>query len=967
MPTKTFPISKDTLLAKSGSTALGGGADPHLPVGYWSGYNFRAALQFALDWTGVTAITSARLYLRTTGQTHVAFGSDPDILIDRLTGSFSENSAKGSADGGSGWSTSPSNYDDVTSWTTSGEATLDVSTSENAWVSVDITDIVTAWAPASIGGGGATNYGIIIRPVTAGSSAETTEFYGQESSYDPYIVLTYVSNTAPNAPTLSSPVGGSRVTDLTPTLAFVHSDPQGDACASYDVQVATDAGLTSLIVNVSGQTSGITGNNIAYTLGDLSAYRGQTLYWRARTVDPSGLVGAWAAVASFKVNSLPSATKTSPASNGLAHVWNLASDLAVWTSGGSHAKARFSWGFSDADGDGQTAYQVRVYDLAAGGSLLYDSGKVASSATQHDSTYALVLGTAYYWTIEVWDAYDESSGESSRTAFKVRWGQAIYEYAPAGGSGSSSWDFTADSPAADTQQAFLFATATGAAGVGRSAWATDIGALTPDAYLNVLVRLSADVTGTQPVLGAMEFSYVGSAIQPDKWSTQATNAADWVLDPSVRRFGTQAFRCRVSTTSGNRYVYPYRNVVGDDVIVQPNTQYTLSAFVRTSAPLASGAALRLMVYPAGSLGTALIDGGADGDDSDSSTTSTAAYSEGWQRLLLTFTTGSGVTRIRPMVHYRHNGSTSGDIFWVDAVKLEEGTVATAWTPGFVGDPVVLDSGGIAVDASAGGIFRLRGAAGGSRDIIDLGDNGLVLGGDIPIRTGASGNVTIGDETVGGLTLELAGGPSGDEGAEFHLNGAGSNTDWYLDNFAGTLRFFTNPGGSVRLTVQDATPHVAVTGDLSVSGAITAETPGVICTAAGTAQTGVAAGTTSSNLAFGTRDFDTGTSYDTTNKRWVVPTGKGGLYVIVAVCNVVNQTAAAGSLVRFACVKNGVSTGLQCEVMGAGGSNVKNSIVGLLVLAAGDTIGFTGGPIINSADVSLSEVMIVRLHAGTIMA
>lgn len=964
MPTKTFAISKDTLLAKTGSTALGGGADPHLPVGYWSGYHFRAALQFALNWTGVTEITSAVLHLKTTGQVHVGFGSSPSCKIDRLTGSFSENSAKGSADGGSGWSTSASNYDDVTSWTTTGEASLSPGTAEGAWKTVDITTIVKAWAPTSIpGGGGATNYGIIIRPTTDGSSSQTTEFYGQESSFDPYIVLTYVSNTAPNAPTLSSPVGGSRVTDITPTLSFVHNDPQGDACASYAVQVATDAAFSGLIVNVSGQTSGISGNNVAYTLGDISAYRGQTLYWRAQTTDPSGLTGAWAAAQSFVVNSLPTVAVSSPASNGLAAITNL-DDPQVWTSAGAFAMARFAWAFSDADGDTQSAYQVRIYDDAIKTTLLYDSGKVASTDASHDSTYALILGTGYYWTIEVWDAYDDSSGESGTSAFKVRWGQAIYEYAPTGGVNSSAWDFTADSPATDTQQAFLFATATGAAGVGRSAWAADIGALTPDAYLNVLVRLSTDVAGTQPVLGSMEFSYVGSGVQPDKWTPQATNPGDWVLDPSVRRFGSQAFRCRVSSTSGNRYVYPYRNVAGDDVVVQANTRYTFSAYVKTNAPLASGAALRLMVYPAGSLATALVDGGASGDNSDSSTTDTAASPEGWKRLLLTFTTGSGVTRIRPMVHYRHNGSTSGDVFWVDGTKLEEGGVATAWAPGFVGDPVVLDSGGVAIDASAGGIFRLRGVSGSSEDVVVLGDHGLVFGTAVEVYSPAIGDLSvdgtgsasdtefsvIGD--TGQSVYALTGKVSGDTDARVAVRADATETG---------IEF--GPGNAARDVVLSRLAADSL--GLASGDMLSAEVVGAEYT--GATAVNIAANT-AATLAWGTKVHDTGNTYDSTNKDWTVPTGRSGVYLVVVNINVVNQSFGTGTAgTRTNLVKNGVTAASDFIAPGNGSTNIRGCLVWLGSLVDGDVLTVTGNPIVASADVSITSITLVRLHAGTFIA
>jgi hypothetical protein len=66
-------------------------------------------------------------------------------------------------------------------------------------------------------------------------------------------------------------------------------------------------------------------------------------------------------------------------------------------------------------------------------------------------------------------------------------------------------------------------------------------------------------------------------------------------------------------------------------------------------------------------------------------------------------------------------------FSVDAFQFEEGHVATGWKPGQSGPAVVMDVGGIAVDAAAGGILRLRGATGGVRDIVQLYDHGLRFG------------------------------------------------------------------------------------------------------------------------------------------------------------------------------------------------------------------------------------------------
>src|SRR5262245_27608139 len=127
--TKTFACTADALLAKSGSTSMGAGAGNHLPVGLYSGYVFRAALKFAFDWTGVTKIVNANLYLRTSDRAHLAFGSSPQIAAYRVTSAWSE----GTYSCESGYSTGNAvTFNDVTGvlYNTSGG----LSTAENTWV-----------------------------------------------------------------------------------------------------------------------------------------------------------------------------------------------------------------------------------------------------------------------------------------------------------------------------------------------------------------------------------------------------------------------------------------------------------------------------------------------------------------------------------------------------------------------------------------------------------------------------------------------------------------------------------------------------------------------------------------------------------------------------------------------------------------------------------------------------------------
>src|SRR5262245_47510434 len=163
MATRSFVLQKDSLFAVTGSTELGGGADPHLPVGGpWNGYTFRSALVFTLDFSGMKQIQSAVLNLVTSTQVHLGFSSTPDFYVQRCTAGWTANGASSSVDGGSGWSTSPTVWPGPPS-TATGRASKRAPTGETANLTVDITAIVKAWAPATVdGGGGQPNYGVLL-------------------------------------------------------------------------------------------------------------------------------------------------------------------------------------------------------------------------------------------------------------------------------------------------------------------------------------------------------------------------------------------------------------------------------------------------------------------------------------------------------------------------------------------------------------------------------------------------------------------------------------------------------------------------------------------------------------------------------------------------------------------------------------------------------------------------------------
>jgi hypothetical protein len=819
VPTKNLTISKDARIAVSGSFEAGAGASSFLPVGEYGGYSYRALLQATMDWAGVYQITSAKLKIRVSTQSYVAFSSDPDVKVQRLTSSWSEGSSDSLSTGNAvTWANQPSA-------TATGETALnDISTTEGTWETIDITDIVDAWAPASVlkstgaAGGGATNYGIRLLEEGTG----VTEFYSSDSGSDPYIELTYTSNSPPGAPTnvrIEGKVSGSRqnAADNLYLLTFTGNDP-GDVLAAYDYTIddTTGNGVTPdwaiapyLVVAATG---GISGQNVSTVL-TLSLTRGQWYALRVRTKDDSGAYGTWSSTYWFQVNQLPVATKVRPTASQFAYIHNL-EELAVWAAAGSHPKAQLSWSFSDPNGSSQTAWRARIYSASTGGTTLYDSGKVVGTATSVDTTFAGVAGTEYWWTIEVWDDVDESSGESSRTAFKMRFGQAIYEHNA--GAGSSSWQFS-NAGIINGEGSFAFASASGAAGVGRSAWQASVGDLTVQAYVNILVRMQPNATpGTSPQLPDMSFSYLGAASSPDRWSITGTGAS-MVLDPSVRRYGSQSLK--VTAGSVGTGLSPYRTTTGDDIPVQPNTTYTISVWVRTITALPN--ALWLRIQQAGG-GTVLFSNSAF----PSGTQDTRSFPDGWQRLWMTFKTSATTSLIRPQLWY--SGVTAIN-YWVDAWKLEEGTVASPWTPGFVGDPVVLDANGIVVDANAGGIFRARGSVGGARDQFELGPHGLLFT-DVELWSPTNETLRIGDG-LAAQVFEIDGPASGTAGGELSLLGAGANADHSLQANGESLEHSASSGNSYLRKVGnvgsrnaflasltgDATARLAAYGDATMSG------------------------------------------------------------------------------------------------------------------------------------------------------
>lgn len=341
MPTRTLAADRSSLLAVTGSSELGGGNDDHLPIGGpWGGYTFRGVVRFALDWTNVRRINSARLYMRTSSQVHVGFSSAPDIYVRRATTSWNPNSGQSGADsgGGPGWSTSPVVYPGP-STTTAGQASKRMPTAESTWTDVDITAIVRAWAPLAIEGGTyQANYGVVLLGVASG---DVSEVQSSKSVYAPYIVLDYASDAPPPAPTITGPTGV--VTTVRPTLAATCVDPDGDPLTLADIEVRK----AGVVVYSALGTAVASATTIAHVpTADLPS---GALVVRMRA-QANGVWGAWSGDAPFTVDRPPAmGAWTAPAAS---------------VSGTRRPVHTVAW--SDPDADAGEVFDIEVYPAAGG-------------------------------------------------------------------------------------------------------------------------------------------------------------------------------------------------------------------------------------------------------------------------------------------------------------------------------------------------------------------------------------------------------------------------------------------------------------------------------------------------------------------------------------------------------------------------------------------------------------------------
>lgn len=601
----------------------------------------------------------------------------------------------------------------------------------------------------------------------------------------------------------------NKPTTTTSGRATVSGTASHDVLRTYDITSIVKAWVPTDTTNNPNGIPGAGGAaNYGITLQQTSEVEGNFCEFMSSDSTPAPYILLTYSNTATQTN--PTATKISPTASGIATIPNIGSESVDSSVGGSWTpNARFSFTYTDAE-QAMSKYQVKVYSDAGGTVQVYDSGEVvltvnSGTTVTHDTAgWAPANNTTYYWKVQVWDSYSTpGTNTPSLSAFVVRWGNAVISRNVGAGATALAVALTPSSPAANTQRMVMYrlASSSAASPATTTSWVSSPGSLpTPGAstnWLQVYIRLSSNLAGTNPQIDKAVFSYLpsGSASLPDKWTFSA-NSTLFTLDTSLRRYGSKSLKATSlpSTTS----IYPKRGITSDqDIPVTPSTAYVLTAEVRTNAlPLTSGS-ISLVIY---STSGDVIAGGAYGVDSEWETLGTYAsdgstgFPEGWQRLRLAFSTPAAIDRVRPAVLFTYGSSS--ETFWIDGAMLTEGTVAPPWSQGTVAASGTISASGMVLDGSSGAILRARGKTGGSRDIVELGSSGLVFGGTTsPVEISSPDSSIL---SAGSSILRQGGGSfpaNKTNGDRFWRTDLGMEFQWDGSRWLSTQLFTARLGGT----------------------------------------------------------------------------------------------------------------------------------------------------------------------------
>lgn len=217
---------------------------------------------------------------------------------------------------------------------------------------------------------------------------------------DPLVADIVLPNTSPSAPSLNAPADGTEVASLQPVLSVNNADDPDADEITYEFEVYSDQGLTSLIAASSEVAEGTNVSEMALPggLSDNTLY-----YWRARAFDGTEN-SPWMDVATFFINTEndpPGIPVLSYPRDG-SGIAALQATLVVKT-------------VSDPDRD-MVTYEFAVYSDAELTSLVEASDNISGAAGSDciwTMNVELTDGETYYWTAR---AVDDEGAQSTWVA-----------------------------------------------------------------------------------------------------------------------------------------------------------------------------------------------------------------------------------------------------------------------------------------------------------------------------------------------------------------------------------------------------------------------------------------------------------------------------------------------------------------------------------------------------------------------
>lgn len=680
--------------------------DDHAPVGNVtsSGWRYRDLMRFGVSGPPAGAkVVSCILKLKTTSGTHSSQGSSPRIRIRRCTEDWAA-----SGGGTEQWRSDADPVGFSVSTSATGEVSYSFGGANQTVYDFDITDYYEYVMSSSVfrrdgtPGGGLTNYGIEIRAGTISPSDETNtndrcEFYSIRGSYAPRAVITWTVPDDATAPTLVAPNGVQSAAPTTFSFLF----PSGDGARQYELEVGTALDTSNLWNPAVATVTAGTQKDVTYA-GSAIPADGSTVYWRVRGLNEVGTAGPWSH-GTFSVQSAPTVTLQSSV---MAEVHNLGS-LATWT--GAEGKARIKATYTHPQSLNAAAWEVEVNGVVTA----FPGGTLPGGVATFDLATGWTRNTNYAVRVRAQGTAGQWSAWTAVQNLRINWSQGIYTFTyPANATGWVPRHSALTTDASKTKVAYMYRNTS-----GPGAWQNTPAAATTSTStsMDMLVRLSSFDPALNPTLptAKLEWAPPGTGGTLDHW--QVTGGGAIVVDEAVRRFGVHSVKVIPGATSGW-----IRNSRG--VALTAGQWYTMSAYINTNGAVFGGQGCALgfnteagAYLPPLGVGTGAL----------APAKSTVEGTDGWLRLydqfLIPGTPGDTVY-LKPALWWG-NGSTV-PYFNVDAFQLEEGEIATGWKPGMAGPAVVMDVGGIAVDARLGGILRLYGSTGGLRDIIELYQKGL---------------------------------------------------------------------------------------------------------------------------------------------------------------------------------------------------------------------------------------------------